>query len=218
MLANINLLPKRDSRNVANLSICLIVAFITLILAGLFFIQQYSVEKKRVEIEKEVSQLEEQNAALSSKNSPTNGNISQSSIASLQSAVDYSNGVSLDTVPILNELTKQLPERGFFKAYSYNDLGEITLAVQFDTNREAAYYLARLKESAYFTDADLNSITTLSQDETVVNPENPITESVPEREEDDQSMPRSEAQYFLKINPDFVNPSSEDETDDNPSS
>lgn len=218
MLANINLLPKRDPRNVANLSICFIVAFIALILAGIFFFQHYSVEKKRVEIEKEVSQLQAQNAALSKKNSSSEGTTSQSSIAALQSAVDYSNGVSLDSVPILNELSKQLPERGFFKAYSYNDSGEITLAVQFDTNREAAYYLARLKESAYFTDVDLNSITTVTQGETAENPENPMTDSEPELEEEDQNMPRSEAQYLLKLNPDYVNQSSEDENDDNPSS
>ncbi|MCM3596398.1 PilN domain-containing protein [Metabacillus idriensis] len=211
MLADINLLPKKDPRNVANLSLYFIIAFLTLIMTVIFFIQSYSANQNLSAIQKEITQLEAENAALTTNDSGTAGS-SQSSIAALQAAVDYSSGVSLDTVPILRELSKQLPERGFFKAYSYNDAGELTLTVQFDTNREAAYYLARLKDSIFFAEANLTSLSAAAEE---ADQDNSLSERDSASEE---ALPRSEAQYLLKVNPDYVNQSSEDETNDNPSS
>jgi type IV pilus assembly protein PilN len=95
------------------------------------------------------------------------------------------------TVPILRELSSLIPERGFFKAYSYNDAGEQTLTVQFDTNREAAYYLGRLKNSFYFTEADLNSLSAVTEE---VSPEISLQENNSPSEEE-EALPRSEAQY-----------------------
>lgn len=213
MLADINLLPKKDPRNAAALSVYLIIAFISLIVISVFIIQSYSVNQNRKALQKEVAQLEAENAALSASAAAAAGS-SKSSIAALKTAVEYSADISLDTVPILRELSGLLPERGFFKAYSYNDAGELTLTVQFDTNREAAYYLARLKDSIYFTEADLNSLSAVTEE---VSPEISLQVNNSPSEEG-EALPRSEAQYLLKINPDYVNQSSEDETNDNPSS
>jgi type IV pilus assembly protein PilN len=213
MPADINLLPKKDPRNPAALSVYLIIAFIILIIISVFIIQSYSVNQNRKALQKEVTQLEAENAALSASAAAAAGS-SKSSIAALQTAVEYSADISLDTVPILRELSRLLPERGFFKAYSYNDAGELTLTVQFDTNREAAYYLARLKDSIYFTEADLNSLSAVTEE---VSPEISLQENNSPSEEE-EALPRSEAHYLLKINPDYVNPSSEDEANDNPSS
>lgn len=210
MLADINLLPKKDPRNVAALSLYFIIAFITLIMTVIFFIHSYSANQNLSAIQAEITQLKAENEALSANNSAAGS--SQSSITALQTAVVYSEGISLDTVPILRELSKQLPERGFFKAYSYNDAGELTLTVQFDTNREAAYYLARLKDSIFFNDADLTSLSATAAEADLVNS---LSESNSASEE---AIPRAEAQYLLKVNPDYVNQSSEDETNDNPSS
>ncbi|WP_051865417.1 MULTISPECIES: PilN domain-containing protein [Metabacillus] len=205
MLADINLLPKKDPRNVANATLYILLAFIAVIFAGLFIIQLTSANGEKAELKSQAGALQSEYERLAAEKG-TKSNTS-SSVSSLQSAVEYADGVSLDSVPVVKELAGKLPERGFFKTFSYNDAGELTLSVQFDTNREAAYYLARLKESAYFTKADLISITAVKEEGT----------EAPEGEESG-GLPRSEAQYILTLNPDYLQAESGEQTDDDSSS
>ncbi|MEM5015835.1 PilN domain-containing protein [Metabacillus indicus] len=205
MLADINLLPKKDPRNVANATLYILLAFIAVIFAGLFIIQLTSANGEKAELKSQAVALQSEYEKLAAEKG-TKSN-SSSSVSALQSAVEYADGVSLDSVPVVKELADKLPERGFFKTFSYNDAGELTLSVQFDTNREAAYYLARLKESAYFTKADLISITSVKEEGT----------EAPEGEESG-GLPRSEAQYILTLNPDYLQAESGEQADDDSSS
>ncbi|USK32775.1 hypothetical protein LIT25_19605 [Bacillus sp. F19] len=72
-----------------------------------------------------------------------------------------------------------------------------------------------MKDSIYLTDADLNSLSAVTEE---ASPEISLQENNSPSEEEEEALPRSEAQYCLKINPDYVNQSSEDENNDNPSS
>ncbi|MEK3807776.1 PilN domain-containing protein [Bacillus sp. FSL H8-0547] len=204
MLADINLLPKKDPRNVANATLYLLLAFIAVIFAGLFIIQLTSANGEKADVKNQVAAVESELERLMAEKG-TEGS-SSSSVSALQSAVEYADGVSLDSVPVVKELAGKLPERGFFKTFSYNDAGELTLSVQFDTNREAAYYLARLKESSYFTKADLISIAAVKGEGTVTP------------EEETNEVSRSEAQYILRVNPDYLQAESGEQADDNSSS
>lgn len=205
MLADINLLPKKDPGNVANATLYLLLAFIAVIFAGLFIIQLTSANGEKADVKNQVAAVESELERLMAEKG-TEGS-SSSSVSALQSAVEYADGVSLDSVPVVKELAGKLPERGFFKTFSYNDAGELTLSVQFDTNREAAYYLSRLKESAYFTKANLISITAVKEEGTEAA-----------EEEESGGLPRSEAQYILKLNPDYLQAESGEPADDDSSS
>ncbi|WP_191555901.1 PilN domain-containing protein [Metabacillus idriensis] len=204
MLADINLLPKKDPRNVANATLYILLAFLAVIFAGLFIIQFTSANGEKADLKNQVTALESEHERLMADEGTESS--SRSSVAALQSAVEYADGVSLDSVPVVKELADKLPERGFFKTFSYNDAGELTLSVQFDTNREAAYYLARLKESSFFTSAELISIAAVKEEGT----EAP--------EEESNELPRSEAQYMLKLNPDYLQAESGESADDDSSS
>ncbi|MFP3422721.1 fimbrial assembly protein, partial [Bacillus sp. SIMBA_161] len=65
----------------------------------------------------------------------------------LQATVEWAESYQFDTIPLLEELVSLLPARGFFQTFSYIGLDQAQLVVQFDSSREAAYYLAQLKSS-----------------------------------------------------------------------
>jgi len=85
------------------------------------------------------------------------------SVVELQNAVDWAKIYPVKTVPVMRELSALLPERGFITSFHYTEAGLVELKVQFDTSREAAYYLKSLLDSEWVDDALLNelSMTTL---------------------------------------------------------
>jgi hypothetical protein len=58
----------------------------------------------------------------------------------------------------MQHLTSLLPERGFIQSFGYTESGAVTLTVQFDSAREAAYFLNSLNHSKWIEEASLNSL------------------------------------------------------------
>lgn len=65
----------------------------------------------------------------------------------------------------MQHLTGLLPERGFIQTFAYTEAGTVTISVQFDSAREAAYFLDNLNESEWIDDANLSSLTAKEQEE-----------------------------------------------------
>lgn len=188
MLAEINLLPRKDRKNQARLIILLVILLSLIIVLTLLGFQLSALNKAEDVAEHKRSILHEQlDAKLEARNQETN----KSSEEKLQSAVNFAEVTSQDIIPIIVELTEQLPERGYLMNYEQVDPRTINLTVQFDMNRDAAFYLARLKESQSFEQVFLEKITTNSKniDETGGN-----TNKL-----DDKEMPRINAHYYLKV-------------------
>ena len=83
----------------------------------------------------------------------------QMSITLLKNAVEWANSYPIQTIPVMQHLTGLLPERGFIQTFGYTEAGTVTLSVQFDSSREAAYFLENLNESDWIDEANLSSLT-----------------------------------------------------------
>lgn len=191
MLVDINLLPEKERKNVAAYLIILIVVLISLICSITFYFQYTNGQKQLVDIENELKLIqglrrveEEKLAKVTSSNAAEE----------LQAVVDWVEKFPISTVFLLDHLTGLLPERGFIMNLSYSDDGTIGLNVQFDTNRQAAYYLKELNDSPYIQTVNLTSLSTVE----------------PPREEhnneifyrDNQYVPRYIGDYQLTLNRD----------------
>jgi thiol:disulfide interchange protein len=81
-----------------------------------------------------------------------------SSVSQLKSAIEWANDYPIQTIPVMRHLTSLLPERGFIQSFAYTEAGTITLTVQFDSAREAAYFLDNLNESKWIEESSLSSL------------------------------------------------------------
>jgi Tfp pilus assembly protein PilN len=214
MLVEINLLPQKEPRKFNIIILIVLLALIVLI--GAFYYWQIQAAKselqsldKQISMTKEIAIKEEQNA---------DKNESQMSISLLKNAVEWANTYPIETIPIMQHLTSLLPERGFIQSFAYAEAGTVILTVQFDSAREAAYFLDNLGESEWVGEPTLNSLTIQEKEEVVEtkteaettdenssdNAEKENKEAAPEIEKNDNSndqyLPRYIGQFEIKLN------------------
>jgi Tfp pilus assembly protein PilN len=218
MLVEINLLPQKEPRKFNIIILLVLLALI--ILVGAFYFWQIQTAKselqnldKQITMTKEVAVKEEQNAEK---------NESQMSISLLKNAVEWANTYPIQTIPIMQHLTSLLPERGFIQSFAYAEAGTVILTVQFDSAREAAYFLDNLGESEWVGEPTLNSLTIEEKEEAedtagtaaqttgeqsataADNAENENQVATPKSENKDisnyQYLPRYIGQFEIKLN------------------
>lgn len=158
MLVEINLLPQKEPKKIGFIILAsLIVLF--LLIGGTYFWQIKAAKNEMVSLDKQISMTKK----ISDKESQnTKTAESTNSISQLKSAIDWADNFSIDTIPVMRHLTSLLPARGFIQTFGYTESGAVTLTVQFDSAREAAYFLDSLNESKWIKDASLNSLTTIT--------------------------------------------------------
>ncbi|MFJ5758192.1 PilN domain-containing protein [Neobacillus sp. NPDC093182] len=163
MLVEINLLPQKEPRKKSFFIIIAAMAVIFLSLGTYYFLQIQSTKNditymdSQIKMTKDLEAIEEKN---------TNKSESELSITLLKSAVEWANSYPIQTIPVMQHLTGLLPERGFIQTFAYTEAGTVTISVQFDSAREAAYFLDNLNESEWIDDTNLSSLTTKEQEET----------------------------------------------------
>ncbi|MCA1056320.1 hypothetical protein LCM10_15070 [Rossellomorea aquimaris] len=181
-LIDINLLPQKErKRNAFTYSMMGTAALFILILMFMTLSWQSTVKEtkrtdERIEMTKKVIEAQ-QTKVLGAEASNSVGKLSKT----VQEMIDY----PVKTVPILNKLISLLPQRGFIQQFEYVDRDLINLTVQFDSSREAAYYLSHLKEEKWLLKCDILEITTEQLDDSA--------------EED--VLPRYLASYSLHLDP-----------------
>ncbi|MEH7249909.1 PilN domain-containing protein [Neobacillus niacini] len=218
MLVEINLLPQKEPRkfNILMLTVLLVL----IILVGAFYFWQIQTTKselailnKQITMTKETTAKQESNAGK---------NESQMSISLLIDAVDWANTYPIQTIPIMQHLTSLLPERGFIQSFNYVEAGTVNLTVQFDSPREAAFFLDNLGASEWVGEPTLNTLVIEEQEETITSatetangagavtvegqtPEQtptlePTTEIESNLKTNDQYLPRYIGQFEIKLN------------------
>lgn len=163
MLVEINLLPQKEPRKKSFFIIITAMAVIFLSLGTYYFLQIQSTKSDITNVDVQIKQTKDL-AAIEEKNA--NKSESELSITLLKSAVEWANSYPIQTIPVMQHLTGLLPERGFIQTFAYTEAGTVTISVQFDSAREAAYFLDNLNESEWIDDANLSSLTAKEQEET----------------------------------------------------
>lgn len=155
MLVEINLLPQKEHRKKGILFIVLAMLALFLLLGGLYFWQIQSVKSEIAIIDKQI-ETTQKIAEAEGNNESTD--TSSMSVGLLKNAVEWAKTYPIQTIPVMQHLTSLLPERGFIQSFGYTETGTVTLTVQFDSSREAAYFLNSLLESEWIEEASLSSL------------------------------------------------------------
>ncbi|NYE07810.1 type IV pilus assembly protein PilN [Bacillus niacini] len=157
MLVDINLLPKRDEKNIAFYVITILVVLL-LTGASIFFI--FSLNEKKDELQYLDKQITLNQTILDDQYAKLSQYESSSSIKELENAIKWVDEQPYNLVFILKQLTKSLPERGFRIDFEMNEENVITERVQFDTKSEAAYYLTSILKYPWIEEAVISEAKT----------------------------------------------------------
>lgn len=158
MLVDIDLLPKRKSRNITTPLVYGICAFFLLFVAIILFTFFNMVKSDVRTAEQELEMVQQLRIA---KEEAVNRPQNSSSAQRLEDTVVWAEEYPLEMVPVMKDLIRLLPERGFIQSFNYNETGLMNLTVQFDESRDAAYFLYHLNESSLYHSIDLSSISTV---------------------------------------------------------
>ena len=156
MLVDINLLPQKERERPVVLVAVLGVLGVAVLLWAIFFFMAQSQSNQQAAIDAEYAQVASQSNEIRAQ---LEASIGLNDEQQLQATVVWAEAYQFDTVPLLSDLVSRLPKRGFFDSFSFVKPNLGTLTIQFDTSREAAYYLAQLKASEMITSASLDSVT-----------------------------------------------------------
>lgn len=154
MLVEINLLPKKEPKNIALLFWAGILAGASAIFLIVFFIALHQTKQDLAAVNQQIKQTEALQAA---EQAAQKSNADIQDLKKLSTAVKWAGNTPVKTVPVLDKLTKLLPEYGYITDFSCGSTGA-NVTVQFDSPDEAVYFLKRLNDSQYFSGAVLNSI------------------------------------------------------------
>jgi type IV pilus assembly protein PilN len=167
MLAEINLLPQKQQRNYTILLAGIMILVILISASLIIFTLSSQKQTKLANLEQEFAQAQQQTDVLQQQASEGSDS---SAIQELEKAIQWSEQYPVDFVPLLKHLTEKLPDRGYFYRLDYIDSTSLNLLVQFETSREAAYYLSRLKDSTLLEEVKLTTVETaqLEDEEDIV--------------------------------------------------
>lgn len=188
MLVDINLLPQKEEKSRSLLMLYILIVLV--LAAGLFSIFYFSslTEKKVNTVQQEITATKQ----LLEQAKMQLADLSQSpAVNQLENAVKWAEQNRAKTVPLLQHLTALLPDRGYIKNFSFQLPQTVKLTVQFDTNREAAYFLNNLNEAEWITEANLESLNIQRLEEDNAD--------LPEK-----YVPRTVAVYDIKIGGKFA--------------
>jgi type IV pilus assembly protein PilN len=162
-LIDINLLPEKEKKGPVFVYSLAIILLLFLVGSLYFFFSLRSVHMETESTVRSISQTEQlievqQTKLLDSESTQGMKDLERT----VESMMDY----PVKTVPVLNELISLLPPRGFIQSLEYSGRQTINASIQFDSSREAAYYLHHLKEVEWIREAEvleMNTETTASE-------------------------------------------------------
>ena len=157
MLVEINLLPQKEPKKTGFIvSLSCLVAL--LLMVGSYYLWQTNSTKSDIaSLDRQITMTKR---IADKENKSTQTVEATSSVSQLKSAIDWAKDYPIQTIPVMRHLTSLLPERGFIQNFAYTEAGTVSLTVQFDSAREAAYFLDNLNESKWIEEASLNSLST----------------------------------------------------------
>ncbi len=155
MLAEINLLPRRERRNIASYVIGGILLAMLLVGGMWFYLTMQQMKEDVRTMEKEL--LIAKTEVLQAQKDRADTTSLQAS-AKLEQAVKDAEKQHIKMVPVMAKVTSFLPERGMVQEFSYAETGIFTIQIQFDQRRDAAYFYKRLMDETWVKNVKLSVI------------------------------------------------------------
>ncbi|EIJ79043.1 fimbrial assembly family protein [Bacillus methanolicus PB1] len=195
MLVEINLLPKKEPRNLSLLFA--IVTFSGMILIGAAFLI-WQMNEKKEELANVENQVQLTNEILEAKRTKLADFQSASSVQELEKAIKWAEKQPYNLVYVLQKLTKILPERGFLTEFNLEKDSIINLIIQFDTKSEAAYYLNSLLNYKWIDEAVITK--EKAGDWEIINNKTPLSDDQLTDLAKKNFFPRYYAEYEIRLN------------------
>jgi type IV pilus assembly protein PilN len=194
MLVDINLLPHDERKQSSWLKAVIAIAALGLILILTFVI--LGIYQGRA-VDTLASQLSQEQKLRAQKEEKIAELESLDTWANLDAAVKWAEGYPMPMLPVLGEVVDALPDRGFLEEFTYTGAGALELGIQFDSSREAAYYLERISSTKLVSDVKLLGVE---------------TEALEEGEDADAGvLPRYLARYALTLDREAVKGTADEE-------
>ena len=206
MLVEINLLPEKETKK-KSLFLLAIISIVIVLVGGIFtFWLNKTFENKISSIEGQISTTEQLIALQQQKMTSYQ---SSDSLHQLEQMIEWANQYPIKKVPIFKKMTELLPERGFIQEFNYEDRGMIQLTVQFESSREAAFYLNHLHQSDWVESAKLNSVNAETRFY-----DKQMGETIPDEYSinNEEYIPRYMAEYEVTINKEVINQDQDSQT------
>ncbi|PYZ93630.1 hypothetical protein CR194_10755 [Salipaludibacillus keqinensis] len=182
MNVEINLLPKKPVKKrmlfyvFSGLLILFLLAFIYA------YLQKQNLEREQDHLVQELETVQLLQEAERNQELETGSDEER-----LDRTVELLTSQNKSTPRLLSTFVAQLPERGFFTWFQYEEPGTVNLDVQFESQREAASYLHALNEHYIVDEAMITDLTTEELDEN----EDTVTMT---------ELPRYHASYTISVN------------------
>lgn len=190
MLIDINLLPRKERKSLVALIITLGLLLLFIFGSVFLFINYQSTKSELDSLKTQLQTTSQLRAIQEQKLAEINAT---STVDELKSTIEWTEKLPISSVTLLKHLTSLLPDRGFILNINYQDTGTVTLNVQFDTSREAAYYLNELENSDVINKVTLNSLATSGEELEKTN--KPVKDVL-----DKILVPRYLAAYQIELN------------------
>jgi hypothetical protein len=199
MLVEINLLPQKERRKKAFVIALSSLLGLLIFISGAYIWQISSTKSDIKAIDNRLTLLEKATELSGDNNTQTPA--SSESVSLLKNAVDWADNYPLQTVPVMKHMTSLLPERGFIQTFGYTESGIITLTVQFDSAREAAYFLDSLNASEWLEEANM---TTLNAEEKATEDKQTSSTTTTGKTEQNEYLPRYVGQFEVKFDAETI--------------
>ncbi|MGM0752348.1 MAG: hypothetical protein ACQET6_10455 [Bacillota bacterium] len=156
-LIDINLLPEKEKKSSVFIYSIAIILFVFFISCLFFF---FSLRSVQTETERTLEGISQTKKIIDVQQTKLLDSESSQGARQLEETIEWMTNYPIETVPVLNELISLLPPRGFIQNFEYSGRQSINASIQFDSSREAAYYLHHLKEVEWIKEAEIVEITT----------------------------------------------------------
>lgn len=186
MLVDINLLPQKEKKR-GFLTVLTIVVLLLVVVSGSYSWLLYNQKAGQIKaLQAQLTSAQSLKEVLMQKKDKAADDLNAEE--QLRAAITWAENDPVSTFTLLRHIASLLPERGYVRSFSFEDSGDVQLTIQFDSSREAAFFLKSLEDSPFVSRAQLLKIGT----ESVEN--EPANSSV------NKVLPRYIADYQLKIN------------------
>ncbi|MET3683120.1 Tfp pilus assembly protein PilN [Alkalibacillus flavidus] len=161
MLADINLLPKKEKKNRSGLYTTIIMTVITLLVAGGLGYWMWLLQGEEASLEQDMQQQRQQNAALQSE---IEGDATEQEAEQLEQVVTRVREAIIEMQPIMQNIAGNVPADGQLIALAeQEDVIEIT--VETSSNTDAVAFYQDLEEVERFPRVMIRTIDYIESEE-----------------------------------------------------